>query len=693
MNKQEKLVEALNLWVSLTNFDESKKSFSIREYDIKRMSDSISEALKLDDTNITGFLMLSYYAESFIKQTHFNLTDLLNDRPRVEDFVARTQQLQALLADKEMLEDLAHFQLVTRQAVRHYQADTEEVMKLIDDKHDISLLRRDALSSMKKLKVDYFTHGVPEAESVKPAYHREVFQFWNMNSLLRAVCNSPSGVSLNLIRTPDDFQSYFVFAIRNGGHIITLSDLPEHAHPLAQYMSRRPDREFGNRMMKNWFPYDLMNWQYNEESNTLWIEKQDLGNGVTPINQTAFPLSALKELGACEIIWITLMFELIVERFWRKPVAAPQLSYTGEMVKVQDALITQANQAGLPVVQYHGIEAKELTLAEVAHPDEDMAKALGKSGGDHNEWMVERYGNRVNPQMLNMLSTGDVVAYLPQAAPDGTLPTVVSSKEYESNVGHFFNRDKQKYKYHSLDSASFGNKEKLLNDRLFLARANFATEIQRLADIEYEQRKKEIETWFRKRVEDNAEALYALATQEVCYVQVEGPKRPARINGTYRTAKDVMRYRLARLFDKAGYSKEISWIAHGITLDGGWINSKVYCHYNGGAASWVLNVAPQTVDDLAMMTGLAVCDLPDVLQHWASDQDYRGNANLDRIDPVAWKLRNPWIDHCNFAVNIWLSTRALNMIRKTMKLPETPRIYPDTTVDWNFPSEDPFSGM
>ncbi|AXH59560.1 hypothetical protein [Pseudomonas amygdali] len=692
MSKQEKLVEALNLWVSLTNFDEKKQSFNMREYDIKRMTDSIGEALELDDTNITCFLMLSYYAESFIRQTQFNLTDLLNDRPRVEDFVAKTEQLQRLLNDKEMLEDLAHFQLVTRQAVRHYQADTDEVMKLIDDRHDIALLRRDALASMKKLRVDYFTHGIPEAESVKPAYNRDVYQFWNINSMLRALCNSPSGVSLNLIRTPDDFQSYFVFAIRNGGHIITLSDIPEEAHPLAKYMSRRPDKEYGKRIMQNWFPYDLMNWVYNEESNTLWIEKQDFGNAVTPINQTAFPLSAIKELGACEIIWITLMFELIVERFWRKPVSAPQLSYTGEMVKVQSALIDQANEAGLPVVQYHGIEAKELTLQEVAHPGEDMKEALGKSGGNHNDWLIERYEAKVNPLMLNMLSTGDVVAYLTQEASEGTLPSVVTAKHYADKVDDFFNQKVRKYKYHSLDSASFGDKKQLLNDRLFLARANFATEIQRLADIEYEQRKGEIMQWFRDRIEDNADTLYALAIQETCYVQVEGPKRPRRLSGTYRPGKDVIRYRLSKLYDKSDYYKDISYVSYGVTLNSGWENSKAFCHRNGKVASWVLNVTPQTLDDLALITGVEVADMPDVLQHWVSDQDYSGNANLQRIDPVAWKLKNPWLQ-CNFAVNVWLSTSSLNAIRKTMKLPDAQKFYKDTTEDWNFPSDDPFSGM
>jgi hypothetical protein len=66
--------------------------------------------------------------------------------------------------------------------------------------------------------------------TVRPVFHAKVFQWWNINSLLQAATTQmPSGVSLNLIRDRDAFQSYFVFCIRNGANLFVLSDAPEYA--------------------------------------------------------------------------------------------------------------------------------------------------------------------------------------------------------------------------------------------------------------------------------------------------------------------------------------------------------------------------------------------------------------------------------------------------------------------------------
>jgi hypothetical protein len=688
MDKHQLLVDALALWVSVTDFDDQRRSFTFGQAKVSQMSKDIRDALELDDTNITGFMLLSYLTDAFIGMNNFSLKVLLEERERVDDFVARIQQLQALLSNKALLEDVAHFQLVTRQAVRHYHADKGEVMELIEHQHSLGLLRRDALASMKKLRVDYFTHGEPEAESVKPVYNRDVFQYWNINSMLKALCNSPSGVSLNLIRTPDDLQSYFVFAIRNGGQIITLSDIQNDAHPLQKYMSRRPDRQFGERVVQNWFPYNLMNYQYDEESDHLWIEKQDLGNGIIPINQTGFSLSAIKDLGACEVVWVTMMLELIVERFWRRPVAPAQLSYTGEMVKVENALIEHVRDVGLPVVQYQGIEAPPLTVSEVAYPDETTKKSLGSSGGNHNQWLIDRYQHLVNPQLLNLLSSGDVTAYLTADAGKNAVPNVVTTKEYKRSVDNIFERSTKKYVYHNLDAAAFGTKQKLLDDRLFLARANLATEIKRLADAEYAARKDEIKQWYRERVEANAEALLALGCQDECWVQVTGDAARVSVSGQSRRSREhaTLRYRFARVMDYPTYDKECLRIPNYITLSQGLIQrqSRHFCYVTGARSSWLLAFTPQTSADLAFAAGVKVEELPDVLQHWSGEQDHRGNHLLDRIDPAAWMIGNPWINDDNFTVRIWLSTRALNAIRKTPNLPQGMEIYPSYQKDWAF---------
>jgi hypothetical protein len=93
--------------------------------------------------------------------------------------------------------------------------------------------------------------------------------------MLAAATRMPSGVSLNLIRHPDGYQSYFCFVIRNGGNLFVLSDVPEYSHPLQGMMSRRPDRELDRRAARNWFPYDLLGASYDEESGRLYIKQTE----------------------------------------------------------------------------------------------------------------------------------------------------------------------------------------------------------------------------------------------------------------------------------------------------------------------------------------------------------------------------------------------------------------------------------
>ena len=45
-----------------------------------------------------------------------------------------------------------------------------------------------------------------------------------------------------------------------------------------------------------------------------------------------------------------------------------------------------------------------------------------------------------------------------------------------------------------------------------------------------------------------------------------------------------------------------------------------------------------------------------------------GNSILERIDPLEWKLSNPW-DQISFEVGFYLSKRGLAHIRKTAPAP------------------------
>jgi hypothetical protein len=692
MSKHERLAEALNLWVSITGFDDKRQSFNTGNWEIKQMSEVIREALELDTTNITGFLMLGYFTDQFMQNTSFTIPELIHEAPRVEDFLARSQRLLAILKDKEMLEELAHFQLVTRQAVRHYKADTEEVMALIENSYDMAFLRRDALKSMQNLRVDHFLEGEVMDESVQPAYHREVYQFWNINSLLRAVCSSPSGVSLNLVRTPDNYQSYFVFAIRNGGHVITLSDVPKHAHPLAQYFSRRPEKDFSRRMNQNWFPYHLMDIKYDEDMTNLWFAQQE-SNGLVPLNQQAFPLSALSELKGPEVIWITLMFELIVERFWRQPVAPKQLSYTGEMIRVENALIETATAAGLPVVQYQGLSMKELTVDEVINVSEEHQAALGAKGGNHNDWMVNRYRHKVNQETMNLMATGAVTSFISSGNEDG--PTSISHEDNRRHNQSIMDRT-QRYEIHHLDTASFGTQEQLVADRLFISRHNLAQEVERHAQNEFDATKDEIIAWYTSRLEQNIERLYDLASQDRAWRLFTGDRTNKAFTSSTSRNDGPLRYELARLFEHETIKRQHLHFNADVRLSQGWnhTKSKPYCHMNGATSNYTLHINPQCKEDLAFLTNTPVDQLPEVLQHWHVETRSHGNHNLQRIDPLSWALHNPWEKNDMFSIVLSLSTSAVNSIRKQRQLPEgffpdsgyvSPRFFPGLELD---PQED-----
>lgn len=690
--RHERLVAALNLWVELTGFDPDRRQFSLGTWRIDGMSKAIREGLELDETNITGFLLLSYFSREFIKSCSFDALSMIENPEPSRQFLDLAGRLLQVLQDREMLDELSHFQLVTRQAIRHYQADRPEVMEVISSQDGMAFLRRDALRSMQRLRVDHFLTGEPESAEVRPVYNRDVYQFWNINSLLNSLCRMPSGVSLNLIRTPDDFQSYFVFAIRNGGHVITLSDVPSHAHPLQAYMSRRPDRDFGERSAKNWFPYGLMNYSYDEESGRIWIEKQDLGSGLAPLNQTAFPLAAIKDLEPEEIIWVSLMFELIVERFWRQPVQAPQLSYTADMLRVETALLDVAGEAGLPVVQYQGISAAALTLEEVAFPDEEMQTQLGSRGTTRNDWLVERYYREVNPELMNVQASGDVSPYL-VVGQEGAGLRIGSESDIQKVVGPFSSDRDKVVEYHKLDSSGFGSREQVLADRAFIARHNLARDITRLARAEFDRRKDEVFGWYTERLEENVTALgaMALAAGPNLWIERHGDQcAEVSVSCRWDQARGRQRYFFGSLVTREEYNKHTLSYMPKHLLYGSYERGRPTCYFTGAAASFLLMLKPQCAEDLALLAGVQVDDLPDVLRCWQEVSSYRGNSILDRIDPVAWGIKNPWQDRAYFSVGLWMSKTALNKLVSIHDLPSSVAFYRSRTDGWPEDLPDPF---
>jgi hypothetical protein len=102
-------------------------------------------------------------------------------------------------------------------------------------------IRRDALRSIETLEAHQFTQGKGDPAPLQ--INRKVFEFWNINSILRAMqAQDFPGISMCLIRDPMVLESFFVFAVRNGDTLTVLTDRENRDHPAQARMSRRPDR-------------------------------------------------------------------------------------------------------------------------------------------------------------------------------------------------------------------------------------------------------------------------------------------------------------------------------------------------------------------------------------------------------------------------------------------------------------------
>lgn len=675
LDTTQKLLRALSLWLDLSEVDPDQRSFRVKltggmdELTVKKMHDRIKEALELDESNITGLLMLDALSSAYFENRNFTVKQLLENPEKTAAYVQKAASLRQLIRDPDFVAQAGDFVSHLRSALKMYAMDRDDVVEMAGNLDEVAYLRRDAFSSLKTLRVDQFLRGQVEPPHVQPVYHGWVHQFWNVNSLVEAACRQPSGVTLSLVRDPDDLQSYFVFAVRNGGNLWLLSDVPQAAHPLQRYMTRKPARDFGARAQKNWFPYDLLNLEFDAESKQFFAD-ETRRRALIPLQQTVDKLKPIAELKSQEILWLVMMFDLIVEKFWHEDFQASSLSYTGAMIREETPLLEAAQRANLPVLAYPTLALPALTRADMTA--QAVATAVGSCGGQPNAWLEERYANQVDPELFNLLDNGASTLYLPPAANSPkakehknhdlavVTPSYVSVHPKDDDAVPFWLKE-GRYELHAMPSTQFGTRQELENNRKYLARFNQAKAIQRLADEEFNQRSKEVVSWWHQSVRGNLDYLLSLAAQGV----VRRPFEPSRPGGSPRTADGYIyadrTFNFVRTYDEDSGATFL----HTVALHQGHIRArgKFRCVVTGAASSLRVLLQPQNAKQLAELAGCAVADLPDVLRYWAPDQEHKGNHILDRIDPMAWALTDPW---CNidFRVVLHLSKRGLTQCKK-----------------------------
>ncbi|MDW9481917.1 hypothetical protein GOB57_25030 [Sinorhizobium meliloti] len=650
--------EAIDLWQEIIGVTPETTSFTMGNYHHRSEFEHLREALDLDPTEITANLLLGSYARAHFRNTHISQAKLLADTAGVLELLEKPRRLMTILERPEIVERRDQFIANVAQALEMYDAsDRDDIKTLLANHDDMAFLRRDALRSMANLSVHQFLDGDPEPATVRPVYYRFVHQWFNINSMLDFAASQAPGVSLNLIRDPNDYQSYFCFAIRNGGRLFVLSDVPQNAHPMQPMLSRRPDKEMDRRISRNWFPYDLMGLAYNEEDGKLYFDRSEQ-KALVVGQSKALPLRPISKLGAPETVWIAMMFGLIVDRFWRRGHTEKYLSYTAEMIRVQDKMIAAAAKSGLPVKGYATIDAKPLTVDAVMNPDEAALEGYGKRTDMSNRWLEERYGHLVTDESLNLIGSPERRHQL--ALSSGEVSDSRTREEARRFPGD--NRTVSVVNLEKLPSTTFGSQEKLEADRLFVARYNYAVQIDALARNEFEKRKDEVRRWYRSKVDANIETLKSWVGDYVLWVEDNDSnsrfagKRYYPFHGSSGRDRERCIRAFAYPWELDDSHERSTNLGFGSYYVGGWGKGGALCAVNDTKASYAFVFCPSNAREVAVVAGCAEEELPDVLRHYDLNGGKQGNHLLDRIDPAEWVIHDPWRE-LDLRVGIFLSKR------------------------------------
>lgn len=661
--------QGILIWQEIVGIKVTDTSFNLNNYDKFSDLKRAVTALEHDQSGVTSALLISAFFAAHKQNPRFSLDDVLSTSPRLQTALALGKEMEAVLGNPLLADAQAAFEAALVEAMTHYGAsENPEVMAAIADAALIADLRQSAFNSLSKLRLDQFLRGEAEPESSKPVFVRQVYKWWNINSLLAAATRMPSGISLNLISNEDALGSFFAFVIRNGGNLYILSDRGRVDHPLQNGMRRRPDRVMNDRISQNWFPYDLADIEYDESTRKLKT-KASAERGLVGYQVDLLPLAELKDLPTENLVWTTLMFSLIVDKFWKGGHQVEELSFTGEMVKNSQALLSVAQTANLPVQSGQIQPFTELDQTSIS-PENSTKAEIGDSFHNKDLWLQDRYGHRVSTELLNL------------TAPSDTVIQVVISKDAQAVVADETQLVERKaegtcvYAAHKYPSTQFGTRQEIEQDRKFLARVNYADAIQTLADMEFKERSEQVRKWFMDRCKANAENLLALAHAESIWLfggtgnltSIHENHAPCRVtrgadgfqNENSESFKpNALNYRFMKVFS-AKDSDRPWWREPLFSFRN---NKTPLCNINGTEASYEVLFTPVVSEDLAFMAGCTVEELPDVLQKWDLKDGYHGNRILNRIDPIHWRLKNPWLD-LDLRARFALSKRAMTAIEK-----------------------------
>lgn len=604
----DRIQRVFELWVDITGVDPSSNKIRFKDYDVYSANKEIEEALNFDDEGITALLLMDYFTEEYLINKNFSAMSLITDFENTKKYLSKCKELLDILHSDDLESIRANYKTNLLNIVDKMEIYREDVTNMINDKHAIAFLVRDAFKSFRNLNRYQFSFG--KSNSTQMKFIQDVYAFWNVNSMVRLIKNSVDyGVALAMIKDEEEAFSYFGFVVKNGENLVFLTDKADFKHPMQKFMTRRAGRMLEERAYKNHFPYDLL-------SVTLdGVPKKT--TELIQYNTELAPIKKLTQLHPDEIIWNILMFALIEQKYFKEQNFEKEQIYLGDSIQT-------ANMTTLPAV----IDTPILTIPEIKSEDvtaEATAHIWERKSPQINKWVEERY--EVDESNYNLI--GSSALLLPGAG--------VSSSD--------------KSALQIFDPTSFGTEESIKNYRLWLARYNKAIMLQEKLEDEFKRDRKEIEEWFKAAVTKNADKLLEYIVKGECMETYMGCD-------IFESEQRERQTNILDIRDESHYKYTLVRLSH-------FEKGKDHCWFTKGPTSYYADFSPQSAEGIKLLTGED--NIPEILTHWNLHQQYIGNPILDCLDPMDWKVRNPWLE-VRFNIRMCVSKRAYNEKRKQLNL-------------------------
>lgn len=606
---------------------------------VSRIKSFIEKAKGCFEYDPTGFTSISMLEENWklqIKQVTFSFEDLLNNDPELLCFQKTGLEIGKLLDDATYNDEKEYFVSVVRDGLKHYGSDKEFTVS------EILNSRYCSLNSYKNLNVNQFLKG--EYSAAPPSYIKQIYEWWNINSLLKFAVTLPNSVSMHLIRNPNLFEMYFCFVIKNGANIYIMTDKGNHDNPLYHQMTRRPDRDLAKKIEGHCFPYYLMDIGA-EDGQLFSLEKEDLGNALAPYQKDTKIIETVDQLEADSLVWTILMFNLIQQNFFLNKVDLPVLSYTAEMIKKPDILINHAKNNGLVLYQ----DTKQFvqnTVGSVSTENVDR-DALGSEV--QTNWIEQRYGHLVNEEALNII-----------AAVEDNYELKTEDNVLVLNPNESFREDTH-IKLSKISTSDFGDAEQLEKNHIFIARKNYVSIIEDMADKEFQREQKSMDKWFKDLVDAKNDLVMAAckavkdsyklikdSNGNLTYERktIQTGENGDRENVVPITFNSIDISRIARLDVKEAVSQNfLGWwpkvyIGTQATKYGDY-----ECCLSGKKAHFGIGFKFRTIDELIGFFGISIDEVPEFLRYFDSRNNRSAtNYILNRVDPMA-NINNPFARH------------------------------------------------